>query len=69
MTNVTLEEANNFASKYFKLLIDRHVKQGFSARVVERKENPSTKNISNFYLEFQNDKNKIKSYKLIPDQS
>ncbi len=69
MTNITLEEANNFASKYFKLLIDRHVEQGFSAKVVERKENSSTKSVSNFYLEFQNGQNNVKSYKLIPNQT
>jgi hypothetical protein len=69
MTNITLEEATDFASKYFKLLIDRHVEQGFSAKVVERKENSKTKNISNFYLEFQNEQNNIKSYKLIPNQT
>ncbi len=68
MTNITLEEANNIASKYFKLLIDRHVKQGFSAKVVEKKESSSTNNSSSFYLEFQNDNNNIKSYKLIPNQ-
>lgn len=37
MTNITLDEANKIASKYFKLLIDRHTAQGFSAQVVERK--------------------------------
>ncbi len=68
MTNITLEEANNIASKYFKLLIDRHVEQGFSAKVVEKKGNSTTSKTSNFYLEFQNDKNNIKSYKLIPNQ-
>lgn len=68
MTNITLEEATNFASKYFKLLIDRHVEQGFSAKVVERKENSNKNNISNFYLEFQNEQKNVKSYRLIPNQ-
>lgn len=38
MTKITLDEANKIASTYFKLLIDRHTAQGFSAQVVEKKE-------------------------------
>ncbi|PID62407.1 MAG: hypothetical protein CR986_01875 [Ignavibacteriae bacterium] len=61
MTKVTLNEANQIASTYFKLLIDRHKSQGFSAHVVEKKE--SEKN-SNFYLEFYNSQNETKRYKI-----
>jgi len=61
MTKITLEEANEIASKYFQLLIDRHIAQGFSAEVVERKEDESN---SNFYLVFCNNQ-KMKSYKIL----
>ncbi len=66
MANITLEEANNFASKYFKLLIDRHIEQGFSAKVIEKKESAKNNNNSTYYLVFQNAENKVKYYKLIP---
>ena len=65
MTNITLEEANRIASKYFKLLIDRHTAQGFSAQIVEKKEDKSA---SNFYLEFCNAEKFKKSYKIIATQ-
>ena len=62
MTNITLDEANKIASKYFKLLIDRHTAQGFSAQVVEKKEEKSS---SNFYLDFCNAEKCKKSYKIV----
>ena len=62
MTKITLDEANKIASKYFKLLIDRHISQGFSAQVVEKKEGKSN---SNFYLEFCNAEKYTKSYKIV----
>ena len=62
MTHITLDEANQIASKYFKLLIDRHIAQGFSAQVVEKKGN---KSFSNFYLEFCNAQKDTKSYKIV----
>ncbi|MFZ1289983.1 MAG: hypothetical protein WAR79_07825 [Melioribacteraceae bacterium] len=62
MTNITLEEANRIASKYFKLLIDRHTAQGFSAQIVEKKEDKSS---PNFYLEFCNAEKCTKSYKIV----
>jgi hypothetical protein len=62
MAKVTLDEANQIASKYFKLLIDRHISQGFSAHVVEKKEGKSA---SNFYLEFCNAEKNTKSYKIV----
>ena len=62
MTNITLDEANKIASKYFKLLIDRHTAQVFSAQVVEKKEDKSS---SNFYLEFCNAEKCKKSYKIV----
>ena len=62
MTNITLDEANKIASKYFKLLIDRHTAQGLSAQVVEKKEDKSS---SNFYLEFCNAEKCKKSYKIV----
>ncbi|MBK8944189.1 MAG: hypothetical protein IPM32_02860 [Ignavibacteriae bacterium] len=65
MTNITLEEANRIASKYFKLLIDRHTAQGFSAQIVEKKEDKSA---SNFYLEFCNAEKLRKSYKIVATQ-
>lgn len=66
MTKITLDEANNIASKYFKLLIDRHIAQGFSAQVVERK---GDKSCSNFYLEFCNAQKDKKSYKIVASNS
>ena len=62
MTTITLKEANLIASKYFKLLIDRHIAQGFSAQVVEKK---GDKSCSDFYLEFCNAQNNTKSYKIV----
>lgn len=62
MTKVTLNEANKIASKYFKLLIDRHIAQGFTAHVVEKKGDESR---SDFYLEFCNAQNNTKSYKIV----
>jgi hypothetical protein len=62
MTKVNLDEANKIASKYFKLLIDRHIAQGFSAQVVEKKGDKSN---SNFYLEFCNAQKDKKSYKIV----
>ena len=62
MTSITLDEANQIASKYFKLLIDRHLAKGFSAKVVEKKEE---KSCSNFYLEFCNAEKCKKSYKIV----
>ena len=62
MTQISLDEANQIASKYFKLLIDRHIAQGFSAQVVERKEG---KSCPDFYLEFCNAQKDIKSYKIV----
>ena len=61
MTHITLDEANQIASKYFKLLIDRHIAQGFSAQVVEK----GGKSCSNFYLEFCNAQKDTKSYKIV----
>lgn len=61
MTHITLDEANQIASKYFKLLIDRHIAQGFSAQVVEK----GSKSCSNFYLEFCNAQKTTKSYKIV----
>jgi hypothetical protein len=66
MTHITLEEANKIASKYFKLLIDRHIAQGFSAQVVEKKGGKST---SDFYLEFCNAQKNTKSYKIVANNS
>ena len=66
MTKITLAEANKIASKYFKLLIDRHIAQGFSAQVVERKEGNSC---SDFYLEFCNAQKNKKSYKIVANNS
>ncbi len=62
MTRISLDEANQIASKYFKLLIDRHIAQGFSAQVVEKKEG---KSCSDFYLEFRNAQKYTKSYKIV----
>ncbi len=62
MTNINLDEANKIASKYFRLLIDRHIAQGFSAQVVEKKEDRSR---SDFYLEFCNAEKHVKSYKIV----
>lgn len=62
MTKINLDEANKIASKYFKLLIDRHIAQGFSAQVVEKKGHESR---SNFYLEFCNAQKDTKSYKIV----
>jgi hypothetical protein len=62
MTKINLDEANKIASKYFKLLIDRHIAQGFSAQVVEKKGDES---LSNFYLEFCNAQKDTKSYKIV----
>ncbi len=62
MTRITIDEANQIASKYFKLLIDRHIAQGFSAQVVEKK---GDKSRSGFYLEFCNAQNNTKSYKIV----
>ena len=66
MTNITLDEANKIASTYFKLLIDRHKAQGFSAQVVEKKGDRSN---SNFYLEFCNAQKDTKSYKIVANNS
>ena len=66
MTKITLEEANSIASKYFKLLIDRHIDQGFSAQVVEKK---GSKSSSDFYLEFCNAQKGTKSYKIVAHNS
>jgi len=66
MTKITLDEANNIASKYFKLLIDRHNAQGFSAQVVEKK---GDKSCSDFYLEFCNAQKDTKSYKIVASNS
>lgn len=66
MSKITLEEANLIATKYFKLLIDRHVDQGFSAHVVEKKCNESS---ADFYLEFCNEKKVTKSYKIVAHNS
>ena len=41
MSQITLDEANKIAYKYFQLLIDRHIAQGFSAQVVEKKSDKS----------------------------
>lgn len=62
MAKINLDEANKIASKYFKLLIDRHIAQGFSAQVVEKKRDESC---SNFYLEFCNAQKDTKSYKIV----
>jgi hypothetical protein len=62
MTKINLDEANKIASKYFKLLIDRHTAQGFSAQVVEKKGDESC---SNFYLEFCNAQKAKKCYKIV----
>ncbi|MCB0730796.1 MAG: hypothetical protein KDC88_07165 [Ignavibacteriae bacterium] len=62
MTKITLDEANKIASTYFKLLIDRHTAQGFSAQVVEKKGDKSS---SDFYLEFCNARKDTKSYKIV----
>jgi hypothetical protein len=66
MTHINLEEANKIASKYFKLLIDRHIAQGFSVQVVEKKEGKSS---SDFYLEFCNAQKNTKSYKIVANNS
>lgn len=66
MTKISLEEANQIASKYFKLLIDRHIAQGFSAQVVEKK---GGKSCSDFYLEFCNAQKNTKSYKIVANNS
>lgn len=66
MTKTSLDEANKIASKYFKLLIDRHKAQGFSAQVVEKKEG---KSCSDFYLEFCNAQKDKKSYKIVATNS
>ena len=66
MTEVTLEEANKIASKYFKLLIDRHIAQGFSVQIVEKKGDKSS---SDFYLEFCNAQKDTKSYKIVANNS
>ena len=64
MTSLTREEANEIASKYFKLLIDRHSAQGFSSKVIEKKE-IENENVSNFYLEFSNEQQSFKYYKIL----
>jgi len=66
MTSLTKEEANVIASKYFRLLIDRHSAQGFSSKIIEKKEN---ENASNFYLEFSNSEQSIKYYKILAPES
>jgi len=66
MAKISLDEANHIASKYFKLLIDRHTAQGFSAQVVEKKGN---KSCSNFYLEFCNAEKDTKSYKIVANNN
>ncbi len=66
MTTLTKEEANVIASKYFKLLIDRHSAQGFSSKVIEKKEN---ENMTNFYLEFSNQQQSFKYYKILAPES
>ena len=66
MAQITLDEANKIASKYFKLLIDRHKAQGFSAHVVEKK---GEKSCSDFYLEFCNAEKNTKSYKIVASNS
>lgn len=66
MTQITLEEANEIASKYFRLLIDRHIDQGFSAQIIEKKGNKSS---SDFYLEFCNAQKNTKSYKIVANNS
>ena len=62
MTTLTKKEATEVASKYFKLLIDRHSAQGFSSKVIEKKEN---ENMTNFYLEFSNSQQNFKYYKIL----
>jgi hypothetical protein len=66
MTQISLDEANKIASKYFKLLIDRHIAQGFSAQVVEKKEGRSC---SDFYLEFCNAQKGTKSYRIVANNN
>lgn len=66
MTKITLDDAKSIASKYFKLLIDRHIDQGFSAHVVEKKGGRSS---SDFYLEFCNAQKGTKSYKIVSHNS
>jgi hypothetical protein len=66
MTHINLDEANKIASKYFKLFIDRHIAQGFSVQVVEKKEGKSS---SDFYLEFCNAQKNTKSYKIVANNS
>lgn len=66
MAQITLDEANKIASKYFKLLIDRHKAQGFSAQVVEKKGDKSS---SDYYLEFCNAQKNTKSYKIVANNS
>ncbi len=66
MTKITIDEANKIASKYFKLLIDRHIAQGFSAQVVEKK---GDKSCSNFYLEFCNAQKDTKCYKIVANSN
>ncbi|MEE9430573.1 MAG: hypothetical protein V3V16_06000 [Melioribacteraceae bacterium] len=66
MTTLTKEEASVIASKYFKLLIDRHSAEGFSSKVIEKKEN---ENMTNFYLEFSNAKESFKYYKILAPES
>jgi len=66
MTKITRDEANEVASKYFKLLIDRHIAQGFSAHVVEKKGGESH---SDFYLEFCNAQKNTKSYKIVANNN
>jgi hypothetical protein len=59
MTQINIDEANKIASKYFKLLIDRHIAQGFSVQVVEKKGGKSS---SDFYLEFCNAQKNLEQY-------
>lgn len=65
MAKITLEEANKIASTYFKLLIDRHESQGFSAQVIEKK---GDRSCSDFYLEFCNAQKDKKCYKIVANQ-
>ena len=66
MTQINIDEANKIALKYFKLLIDRHIAQGFSVQIVEKK---GDKSPSDFYLEFCNAQKNTKSYKIVANNS